>query len=154
MMIIEPFESPTQIQRITRKGCEILGIETVPTSECDSLNLIGKISAALNEVPYPAGQVDAEMIKGQYLTAMGIVYAHLIAYACGWQFCEIRKENERRGDAVNAVVSPDRCHFVFPIGVVYKEAHCHDDECRKVYEKIKTGNLPDVPAGSFFEVTA
>lgn len=153
-MIIDPFDNPKQISSITRKGCKILGIENVPTSEGDCLNLIGKISTALNEVPYPAGQVDAEMIKGQYLTAVGIVFAHLIANAFGWQFCEIRKENERREDAVDAVVSPDQSHFVFPIGIVYKEAHRHGDECRKVYEKIKTGNLPDVPAGSFFEITA
>ncbi len=112
------------------------------------------MSNILDEVPYPSGQVDAELIKGRYLAALGVVFALVISKAFGWHFCELRKENERREDSVNAVVSPDQSYFVFPIGVVYKEAHRHGDECWRVYEKIKTGNLPDVLRGSFFEITA
>lgn len=151
-MIIQRPQYP--INTIKKRGFSILAVKSIPESESECDELVNRVSEALKNVPYPIGQAEAELIKGQFLSAIGVIYGLIMERAFKWTFCEIRPAESRANDGVTAVISPDQAYFVYPIGVVYKEAHRHGDECRKVYEKIKTGNLPDVPAGSFFEITA
>lgn len=151
-MIIQCPQYP--IDKIKKRGLSILAVKSIPESEPECTELVNNIAEVLKNVPYPIGQVEAELIKGQFLSAVGVIYGLILERAFNWTFCEIRPDDSGANDGVIAVISPDQAYFVYPIGVVYKEAHRHGNECRKVYDKIKTGNLPDVPAGSFFEITA
>lgn len=155
-MIIEaiPLEYRPIHSELVSEGFKIFDLRELPKSPNERDQVVSQIAQILNNVPYPADRPDAEIVKGRFLSSVGIVFGMLVAEENGWEFCWMRKEDEKVDDGVKSVVSSDRSYFVYPIGVVYKEARRHGDECRKVYEKIKTGNLPDVPAGSFFEITA
>lgn len=151
-MIVSNLQDDETSAESLKRGFQIMGLSETPigVEECEAC--LAKLPATLSQVPYPVGRVDAELIKGRYLSSVGLIYGMLIEKAFGWSLCQIRPDDSEEDDTVDAVVSPDRSYFVYPIGVVYKEAHRHSGETRAVYEKIKRGDLPNVPPGSFHEI--
>jgi hypothetical protein len=153
-MIIEavPSEYQESYSKSVADGMEIFGIREVPDSSEEREALIGKIASLLEKAPYPKGRVDAELVRGRYLSSVGIIYGMILAEEFGWQMCWLREDDEEIEDGVDSLVSPDQSYFLAPIGVASKELYQRGGETRAVYEKIKRGDLPDVPPGSFHEI--
>lgn len=137
---------------VASRGFKIFGIDEIPKVVTSIEELLNMLPQILRNTPDPTGTVDAPLRRGQYLSGVGLVVGMLIESAFDWRLCEIRKDDENVDDGVMCVVSPDMGHFIYPIGLVYKEAHWHGGETRAIYEKIKRGDLPDVPPGSFCEI--
>jgi hypothetical protein len=151
-MHIQKFNKNISVTRITRRGLSIFQMTELPTTD-DGFDEIAKsVSSILEKTPDPSGAVDAPLRRGQYLTAVGFIFGQLIASKFGWKFCEIRKDCEREDEGITAVVSPERTYFIYPIGVVHMEAQRHGGETLSIYEKIKRGDLPELPPGAFLDL--
>lgn len=137
---------------VASRGFEIFGIDEIPKEITSIEKLFSLLPQILRNAPAPTGAVDAPLRRGQYLSGVGLVLGMLIESAFGWRLCEIRKDDENVDDGVMCVVSPDMGHFFYPIGMAYKEAHWQGGETHVIYEKIKRGDLPDVPPGSLHEI--
>ena len=153
-MIIEsiPSDYYDAHQQLIVEGLQILGVEEIPKTKTGRLSLLAKFDSILSDVPCPVGQVDSELIKGRFLSAVGIVYGLIVAEEISWEMCWLRDEGDDIDDGVDSVVSPDRAYFFTPIAVVSKEAYQHGKETVKVYEKIISRDFPDMPPGSFYEI--
>jgi hypothetical protein len=153
-MIIEPIQKKylKVHKELIAEGRKIFEINSIPKNGIERKKLVAKVDSILRKVPYPAGQPNAELVKGRFLSAVGITYGLILAEEFGWNFCEIHQDDESVDDGVKSVVSPDRAYFLYPIGAVYKEAHQHGGETFTIYEKIKRGDLPDVPPGAFLDL--
>ena len=153
-MIIDeiPHEYQESYCKTVADGMRIFGIDEIPSTNSEREALIDKISNLLKKAPYPKGRVDAELVRGRYLSSVGIIYGMILAREFGWKMCWLREDDEEIEDGVDSLVSPDQAYFLAPIGVASKELYQHGRETRAVYEKIKRGDLPDVPPGSFHEI--
>lgn len=151
-MHLQEFQKNKSIDRVVERGFGIFQITEIPKLVADIEKTLLLVPQILVKAPAPTGAVDAPLRRGQYLSGVGLVVGMLFESAFGWSLCEIRKDDEDVDDGVTCVVSPDQTYFFYPIGVVYKEAHRHGGETRAIYEKIKRGDLPDVPPGSFYEI--
>ncbi len=152
-MITQPIQNAEVFQTIVTRGLSVFEIAHLPSTQSDAEFWLGKIPDILKLAPKPTGSADAPLRRGQYLSAVGIVYGKILQLIFGWSLCEVREDHSQPEDGAVAVVSPDLSYVVYPIALARKEAHRQEDECRRVYEKIKTGNLQDVPPGSLFEIT-
>jgi hypothetical protein len=152
-MITQPIQDAEVFQTVVTRGLSIFGITHLPRTQSEATYCLERVPAILKVAPKPTGAVDAPLRQGQHLSAVGVVYGSILQLVFGWTLCEIREDDSRPEDGIVAIVSPDQSYFIFPIDLVYKEERRHGDECRRVYEKIKTKNLPDVPPGSFFEIS-
>ena len=152
MMIVRDVSNDAVLEESQKRGLEIFGLSELPENMKECEGQIGRIADILSKVPYPVGRVDAELVKGRFLSSVGLIYGLLIEKSLGWILCQIRSDDSEEDDFVDAVVNPDKSHFIYPIGIAYKEAHQHGGETLSIYEKIKNGNLPDVPPGSFHEI--
>ena len=139
-------------QELVDEGKVLLGINAVPGDPTERERLIDEIGKLLKRAPYPEGQPDAELVRGRYLSAVGIIYGLILAEQFGWEMCWLRDADEEIEDGVKSIINPDRSYFLAPIGVASKEMYHQQGETLAVYEKIKSGNLPDVPPGSFHEI--
>jgi hypothetical protein len=151
-MITQEIHDQEVFKLVASRGFDIFGIDKIPNVRSDIEALLGMVPEILKNAPAPTGAVDAPLRRGQYLSGVGLIVGMLFEAAFGWSLAEIRKDDEDVDDGVMCVLSPDNAYFVFPIALAYKEAHWHGGETRAVYEKIKRGDLPDVPPGSFHEI--
>jgi hypothetical protein len=90
--------------------------------------------------------------RGNYQSALGAVVAKELSEALGWHIAWIRSEKETVDDNVLSVIDSERRFVIFPILLARRAQSAKIAPCVSVYEKIKRGDLPDVPPGSFHEI--
>lgn len=87
--------------------------------------------------------------RGNYQSALGAVIAKELSETFEWEIAWIRKENENSDDNVLSVIDLERRFVIFPILLARRSLSAKTNSCVSIYEKIRRGELPDTPPGSF-----
>jgi hypothetical protein len=131
------------------QGLKIIG----QSNRCEVLDKLEALDsasrAAGDHKDYPN---ELAKSRGNYLSALGAVMAKELSEAFGWQIAWLRREKQTPDDNVLSVIDPERRFVIFPILLARPSRSPQIAPCVSIYAKIKRGDLPDVPPGSFHEI--